>query len=73
MQHGLPELLALSQDEAKQWNQMKYDVQNEQVGFCRMLARGLAVEAAANDAQVPPFAASWVRFALLSEVEWGRY
>eukprot|EP00644_Phytophthora_capsici_P003801 jgi/Phyca11/544514/estExt2_Genewise1Plus.C_PHYCAscaffold_150098 len=59
-QRGLPEVLALSQDEAKQWQQMKADVEKEQIGFCRMMMRGLAAEAAANEALVPSFADSWV-------------
>lgn len=54
-------MLALSQDEAKQWQQMRADVEYEQVGFCRMMARGLAPEAAGNETHVPSFAASWVR------------
>ncbi|KAG6947661.1 hypothetical protein JG687_00015961 [Phytophthora cactorum] len=58
-QRGLPEVLALSQDEAKQWQQMKAEVEKEQVGFCRMMARSLAVEATLNKAQVPPAAVSW--------------
>ncbi|KAG6957958.1 hypothetical protein JG688_00010733, partial [Phytophthora aleatoria] len=58
-QRGLPEVLALSQDEAKQWQQMKAEVEKEQVGFCRMMARSLAVEAALNKAQVPLAAVSW--------------
>ncbi|KAL3670317.1 hypothetical protein V7S43_004628 [Phytophthora oleae] len=58
-QRGLPEVLALSQDEAKQWQQMKADVEKEQIGFCRMMTRGLAAEAAANEALVPSFASSW--------------
>ncbi|KAE8906406.1 hypothetical protein PF005_g11683 [Phytophthora fragariae] len=58
-QRGLPEVLALSADEAKQWGQMKADVEMEQVGFCRMMARSLAAEAAANEMQIPAFALSW--------------
>ncbi|KAF1788856.1 hypothetical protein GQ600_16549 [Phytophthora cactorum] len=57
-QRGLPEVLALSQDEAKQWQQMKAEVEKEQVGFCRMMARSLALEAALNKAQVPLAAVS---------------
>ncbi|KAG7377433.1 hypothetical protein PHYPSEUDO_011647 [Phytophthora pseudosyringae] len=56
---GLPEVLALSQDEGKQWQRMSADVEQEQVSFCRMMARGLAAEAAANETQLPLFAASW--------------
>uniref|UniRef100_H3GEH9 Little elongation complex subunit 2 C-terminal domain-containing protein n=1 Tax=Phytophthora ramorum TaxID=164328 RepID=H3GEH9_PHYRM len=59
-QRGLPEVLALSKDEAKQWEQMKSEVKNEQMTFCRMMARGLAAEAAVNEAHVPQFVASWL-------------
>ncbi|KAJ8576939.1 hypothetical protein ON010_g2264 [Phytophthora cinnamomi] len=58
-QRGLPEVLALSADEAKQWKQMKTEVELEQVSFCRMMARGLAAEAAASEMQVPALAMSW--------------
>ncbi|ETL36260.1 hypothetical protein L916_11736, partial [Phytophthora nicotianae] len=58
-QRGLPEVLALSQDEAKQWQHMKVEVEKEQIGFCRMMARNLAAEAALNEAQVPLAVESW--------------
>lgn len=60
-------MLALSADEAKQWKQMKADVAYEQVNFCRMMARALAAEAAANEMQVPAFAMSWVRALLVRD------
>ncbi|KAL4171593.1 hypothetical protein KRP22_009685 [Phytophthora ramorum] len=63
-QRGLPEVLALSKDEAKQWEQMKSEVKNEQMTFCRMMARGLAAEAAVNEAHVPQFVASWYKVML---------
>ncbi|POM62896.1 hypothetical protein PHPALM_27902 [Phytophthora palmivora] len=50
-QRGLPEVLSLSQDEAKQWQQIKAEVEKEQVGFCRMMTRGLAAENVVNQAQ----------------------
>ncbi|POM62569.1 hypothetical protein PHPALM_28260, partial [Phytophthora palmivora] len=58
-QRGLPEVLSLSQDEAKQWQEMKAEVEKEQVGFCRMMTRGLAAEDVVNQAQVPSFVGSW--------------
>ncbi|KAI9992669.1 hypothetical protein PInf_014536 [Phytophthora infestans] len=58
-QRGLPEVLALSQDEATQWQQMKAEVELEQVGFCRMMARSLAAECAFNEAHIPPAVKSW--------------
>ncbi|CAH0474165.1 unnamed protein product [Peronospora belbahrii] len=58
-QRGLPEELALSEDEAKQWQQMKKYAETEQVEFCSLMTRGLAAEAAFYETHVPLFAASW--------------
>ncbi|KAI9992887.1 hypothetical protein PInf_014825 [Phytophthora infestans] len=56
------QVLALSQDEATQWQQMKAEVELEQVGFCRMMARSLAAECAFNEAHIPPAVESWVGY-----------
>lgn len=61
LQRGLPEVLALSEDEAKQWHKTKSEIEKEQVSFCRTMARGLAAEAAINETQVPAMAEAWVR------------
>ncbi|OWZ02560.1 hypothetical protein PHMEG_00025858 [Phytophthora megakarya] len=58
-QRGLPEVLALTPDEAQQWQHLKAEVEYEQVGFCRMIARGLAAENAASQNHVPLFVKSW--------------
>ncbi|CAI5734830.1 unnamed protein product [Peronospora destructor] len=58
-QRGLPEVLALPENEAKQWKKMKSSVKKEQLEFSRVMTRGLAFESDVNESQVPSFAASW--------------
>ncbi|TDH70072.1 hypothetical protein CCR75_006768 [Bremia lactucae] len=58
-QRGLPEVLALSEEETTEWHELTAMVEQEQVSYCRMIMRGLATEAAVNDTKVPEAAESW--------------
>ncbi|KAI9913682.1 hypothetical protein PsorP6_006480 [Peronosclerospora sorghi] len=65
---GLPGVLALGPEDTKEWHDLHPDVEQEQVVYCRMLARALAAEAAAQEKHAPTFVLSWYK-AMLAQTQ----